>query len=289
MPAKEKIRSALNNWIRKHSGKGFTKIPMARWIYNTLTTRLKPRIVETNGYKMYLDKEDVGKISVFGQYKPFETEIVKKHIKKGMVVLNIGAHIGYFTLLASKIVGEKGKVFAFEPVPENFGILQKNISLNNLKNIVPLQKAVSDKTGKQKLNLSSISCGMHSLIDTDLIKSHKQIEVDVVSLDDYFKNYKGKIDFILMDIEGAEEKAILGMLKLLKKNKDIKILVELLPTYLKDAGTSFENVIALIRKLKFKIYSINENDKKITPLKNVKSFLESNKEKLCDNFLLTRT
>lgn len=288
MPLKKEIRSIVNKWIRANSGRGFTKFPPARWLYKILTIHLKPKIIEINGYKMYLDKEDVGKISVFGEYELFETEVVKKQIKKGMTVLNIGAYIGYYTLLASRLVGEKGKVFAFEPDPANFKLLKKNIKLNNSKNIKLIQKAASDKKGKQKLFLSTFSSNMHSLIYNEFSQPGGKIDVEVTTIDDYFKDYKGKIDFIIMDIEGAEPKALEGMSKTLNKNKKIKIIMELIPYLIEETGTNFKKFINSLQKSGFKVYKINEQIKKLEPLGDIDHFLRTREEKVSDNFLFVR-
>ena len=83
--------------------------------------------VKTEDHIMFLDKGDNLGLSINHIYGESDTKIVKKLIKNGDVVLDIGANIGYYTLIFAKLVGNSGKVFAFEPEPENFKILQKNI------------------------------------------------------------------------------------------------------------------------------------------------------------------
>ena len=68
-----------------------------------------------------------------GSYEPLETETVKREIKKGNVVSDIGANIGYFASIVAKLVGEEGKVFAFEPDPGNFALLERNVQTNGYK------------------------------------------------------------------------------------------------------------------------------------------------------------
>ena len=69
------------------------------------------------------------------------TALVKRIVRNGDIVVDIGAHIGYYTLIFARLVGPKGKVFAFEPEPNNFNLLIKNIKINGYKNIIPVQKA----------------------------------------------------------------------------------------------------------------------------------------------------
>jgi FkbM family methyltransferase len=177
---------------------------------------------EVLGHKMFLDSRDSLNLSIKGVYEPFETELVKKEIRKGDVVLDVGANIGYYTLIFAKLVGENGKVFAFEPDPSNFALLKKNVEINGYKNITLVQKAVSNKTGKTKLYLSDRNLGDHRIYDSH--DGRRYIEIDAIRLDDYFKDYNGKIDFIKMDIQGAEGGAIQGMRSLLKKSKNVKIV-----------------------------------------------------------------
>ena len=103
---------------------------------------------------MFLDSNDSLRLSINGTYSEYETDVMKKIVKKGDVDLDLGANIGYYTLIFAKIVGKNGKVFAFEPDLTNFTLLKKNVEINGYKNVVLINKAVSDKTGKLKLFLN---------------------------------------------------------------------------------------------------------------------------------------
>ena len=96
----------------------------------------------------------------------FEAELYRKAVKEGMTVLEIGANIGFFTLLFSRLAGEKGKVFAFEPDPDNFRLLEKNAQANGCTNTVCVKKAVSDRTGTEQLFVSEEHRGDHRLFDS---------------------------------------------------------------------------------------------------------------------------
>lgn len=218
-----------------------------------------------DGHKMFLDSKDSLHLSINGIYEPFETELVKKEIKKGDVVLDIGANIGYYTLIFAKLVGENGKVFAFEPDPTNFSLLKKNVEINGYGNrVVLVQKAVSNKTEKIKLYLCEDNKGDHRIYDSH--DGRQSIEIEAIRLDDYFKNYNGTIDFIKMDIQGAEGWAIQGMHNLLKKNKTVKIVTEFWPIGLKGSGIDPDEYFKILIELGFKLYEINEQEKKIKPI-----------------------
>lgn len=124
--------------------------------------------------------------------------------------------------------------------------------MNGYKNVILVQKAVSNKTGKLKLYLSEDNPGDHRIYNSH--DGRKSFEIEAIRLDDYFKDYDGKIDFIKMDIQGAEGWAIQGMLNLLKKNKTVKIVSEFWPIGLKRSGIEPDEYLKLLIELGFKLY-----------------------------------
>ena len=252
-------------------GHGIEKFYPAKVISRFIFSHLKPSFVEVQGHKMFIDSKSSLRLLILGAYEPFETELVQKEIKRGDVVLDIGANIGYYTLIFAKLVGEEGKVFAFEPDPTNFSLLKKNVEINGYKNVELVQKAVSNKTGKIKLYLSRYNNVCHCIYNSH--DGRQSIEVETIRLDDYFKNYNGEVDFIKMDIEGAEGEAIQGMFNLLKKNNNVKIITEFLPIGLKSSSINPEKYLKLLIELGFKLYEINEREKKIKPV-NIPKLLE---------------
>ncbi len=139
--------------------------------------------------------------------------LAKHDIKKGETIIDCGAYIGEFTLYAAKAVGQSGRVIAFEPDPVIFKKLTTNIELNGLKNITALNKGLWSKSGTLKFVGDSIKG--YSFMAAE--KDSNAIEVPVVSLDDELErlNIK-KVDFIKMDVEGAEIEAIKGSARTLK-------------------------------------------------------------------------
>ena len=196
------------------------------------------------------------------------TELFKKTVKEGNTVVDLGANIGYFTLLAAKIVGEKGKVFAFEPEPKNYSYLKKNIEINNYRNVTAFQKAVSDKNGKAKLYICDYDSGHHTINQSRGLEAYsrgreikiEEMNIETTRLDDFFKGKEELIDVIKMDVEGAEALALLGMDKILRKNKKLKMFVEFFPLLIKSMGNSPEEFIQkLLKDYQFSIYVIPED------------------------------
>lgn len=203
-------------------------------------------------------------------YEPLTVEIIKNEVKKGDVVLDIGAFVGYYTLLFSRLVGKTGKVFAFEPELNNFLMLKKNVEVNNYKNVILIQKAVTDKLGKIKFYLDKTPGGTtHTMVPN--LDHQKYIEIESVYLDEYLRDQK-KIDFIKMDVEGAEPLVFLGMKKILKENKNIKIITEFNYQMLKKQKVDPIGFLRLLQSYGFKIYHLND-EKKRTELITIPRFL----------------
>lgn len=164
----------------------------------------------------------------------------------------------------AQLTGPGGKVFAFEPDPDNLKLLRKNAVENGLENIVIIPAAVADGPGKIKF----FESGVHGALGYDATgnaESGGGIEVDVVRLDDFFADGRiQKVDLIKMDIIGSEGKALTGMRKLLKENGNIKIVSAFCPAFLRGAGSDPVSYLNVLTSLGFKIYDIAKN-KEITP------------------------
>lgn len=136
---------------------GLGHIPGLLALYNFLYgffihfCKINP-IVHIDGQKILISKDDLStsrRLLVYGEYVQETTEFLKGAIREGMVVADIGANIGYYTLLAAKRVGTSGRVYAFEPDPRCVEILRKNILLNGHSNVVVMPNAVSSAGGGQ--------------------------------------------------------------------------------------------------------------------------------------------
>jgi FkbM family methyltransferase len=210
---------------------------------------------------MYLDSEDSLRLSINGVYEEFETKTLETIIKKDDTVIDIGSNIGYYTLKFSKWVGETGNVYAFEPEPSNFDLLQKNISINNCQNVTLVQKAVSDKNDSVKMHLIDEHPAGHRIANEN---DENTISVEQITLDDYFSQKHETIDFIKMDVEGSEPGVIKGMQHLLQKSQNLKIMIEFAPHLIANYGITPKEFLDLIKSCGFKIYFLDKKKKKMT-------------------------
>ena len=152
-----------------------------------------------------------------GTYELDKQVLFTKELKPEMVVYDIGANVGYYTLLASTLVTNEGKVYSFEPFPENVAYLNKHLELNKISNVSVIEKAISNQNGKLKFEIGENN-SVGKISDTGTIV------VETISIDDFIKQGYPKPDVIKMDIEGAEYVALTGAHHLLKSNKPIIFL-----------------------------------------------------------------
>ena len=234
---------------RQLLGTGISKHKSISKVHNYFDSKIQKKIVNIEGIKFLGIIENV--MQVYVTNIP-EIEFCKKEIKKGDTAVDIGANIGLYTLFFSKLVGATGKVIAFEPDPENFDVLKKNIELNKITNVTLVQKGVSNKNETMKLYKSHAS-GAHSLVRNAKWQKDTYTDIQTITLDDYFKGEK--IDMIKIDTEGFELEVIDGCIKLLENNKNMKIISEFGSYYYK-----IDNLKVLypttLHKMGFKLFGV---------------------------------
>ena len=165
-------------------------------------------IRKVNNYPMILNFDEEGlsrHLMIHRIREVSETETVKRIVRPGMCILEIGANIGYYTVLMGKLVGKNGKIYAYEPYPRSVDILTRNVKLNNLTDIVEVHDlAVSSENTIQKLRLGRAS-NVHSLINYKTDDNNADyIEVKTKDIKEILVSTDRKIDLVRMDIEGHE-------------------------------------------------------------------------------------
>ena len=261
-------RDGLFHWITQINEKHITLDNLEKIIKDSpefnLAHQFKQGFTSTSeGFDLWIHPNDeiLSRSIVYDKiWEPETTKLIKNIIHEGDVGIDLGANIGYFTMLMANLVGTSGKIFSFEPEPQNFEILQKNIKQNHLKNVVANQSAIGDMNGKIKLYLSNTNAGWHKVFPKQFVDyevSDKNIDVKICSLDKEFIDKK--IDFIKMDIEGYEWNAIKGGKKILEENHDVKLIFEFFPMALRANNVKPDTVLTYLLDIGFHIYAIDEN------------------------------
>jgi FkbM family methyltransferase len=186
-----------------------------------------------------------------GVWAPEQTRLVREYLRPGMRFVDVGAHVGYFSVLAGKLVGPTGLVFAFEPHPRNFELLLANVWRNGLSNVLCFPWAVSDSSTFATLHEAEGNSGDHRLYasDDDL---RATLEVRQVALD-AFAALQPPVDFVKLDVQGAEEAAFRGMEQLLAASPDVTIALEYWPYGMERFGSDVGQVLPYFRRLGYAV------------------------------------
>ena len=195
---------------------------------------------QINGHSMYLAPS--GSYPplemAMARYEPGTTRLFKETVKSGMVVVDIGAHVGYYTLLAAKQVGPAGKVYAFEPEQDNHALLLKNIGMNGYNNIVATRMAVSDQQGCSTLYVSALDSGRHSMYRHGL-PERGSAPIETTTLDSFLASEGWpSVDLVKIDVEGAEVTVLDGMTHLMEECAGLRLIIEFNPALLQDGGVT---------------------------------------------------
>ena len=206
---------------------------------------------------IYLFKNSIlCKLIYFG-FELNEIGFIKKYLKNGDTFFDIGANIGLYTLHASKIIGNNGKVFAFEPTLGTFERLKQNIHLNELSNVKYYNIGLSNQ--KTILDLYVSNDGhdaWNSFALTDFLKESDTIKVEVDTIDTFIiENKIGKIDLIKLDVEGWEKYVLQGASELLSRDDSPVMMVEFTETNAFAAGYYLGEVYDFIEDFGYRWYS----------------------------------
>jgi len=227
-----------------------------------------------------------------GNYELAETNYCLKEIKKGMTVFDIGANIGLYSLLFAKLVSETGTVHAFEPDYKNFRRLVTNIYINGFETIVkPHNKAVFSKTQKVKLNTFPDSVNSwHTMGNLTLpnpwvpgktISPILVQEIQAISINDYcHENNIERIDFLKVDVEGAELDVFEGASKLFRLGKINKVLFEISLPQIQSMSHKPEDIFHFFKKYFYNIYRIQKDGSISNNLNNT--------DEVCINYVAIR-
>ncbi|MFH1442465.1 MAG: FkbM family methyltransferase [Candidatus Micrarchaeota archaeon] len=220
------LRGALKPFMGRGLG---ARIPGISKIYGFVMNKRIGRC-EIDGMKMFVDMEDrivSNELFYKGVFEPEETALLKELVRPGSVFVDVGAHIGYYTLLAAK---RKAKVYAFEPQGGNFSLLKRNVHANGFTNVFLYRKAVSDRGGRKvKLYCNVSNKGNNSIFAKDVVDKYGEEEVGTATLDGVLGGKK--VDLMKIDVEGAEINVLKGAGGLIEKNPGMKIVVEFTPAF----------------------------------------------------------
>ncbi len=219
-----------------------------------------------NNQKIKLDPRDdsVSKFIFLGNFEKETVLFITKYISYGDTVVDVGANIGFFTLIFSELVGKNGKVYSFEPSQREFLHLCENININKCRNIFLNQLALSNNNGFSKMNVlseskfgayNSLRRLSHSKVQNEKI----QIEnVRTLTFDSYLALFPESIpSLIKIDVEGFEKQVLEGMQSLLSTDNSPCLIIEICEGTHKDEGGSTQELITYIESFGYQLYGLS--------------------------------
>ena len=270
MSAGTGIQRAFSQLAVALSRAGVARVPGARQAYALLHRLVFPggeRRIVVNGMPMWVDTRDrVIATHLLGDevWEPLETAAFLAYAQEGMCVFDVGANIGYYTLLAARAVGPSGRVYAFEPEPHNFELLTRNVAENGFTNVRPVNAAVSNRAGVVRLHLDDANFGAHSF-DPGSVRnsSGRSVEAETVRLDDFADEARAFEAGVLVkvDVQGAEGLVVEGGRRLLALPK-VTAFMEFWPEALARAQADAARVLADLENLGFRFEDIESPEAK---------------------------
>lgn len=250
---------------------GISSVKRLRRIFIPLLKKLNPGKISIKhhytGNKFVLDAFVHKGYWYYGKKREVETmERFRDFITPGSTIVEVGGHIGYISVFFSYLAGDKGRVIVFEPGNNNLPYIKENVS--KLKNVMLIEKAVSDSNGTAKFYTENLSGQNNSLKPgygksvekmSYVKKEETVIEVETITLDTYFANTNIKPDFIKIDIEGAEDMAINGMKGTMSTA---------MPMLMIEITKNRQEVFALLKRSGYALFSPTSN----TPIDEVEHY-----------------
>ncbi len=228
-----------------------------------------------NKFELYYPKNDIwlnGMVNY--QYEPFESLLLLDQIKEDDIVIDVGANIGYYSLLMASKLGPKGKVYAFEPDPVNRSILEKNVKINRLEDsIIISDLAVYDRIGNSKLYLSDTNMGDHRLfLDQNERGKRHEMVVNTTTLDVFWNSInRPVVSLIKIDTQGCEPYVIQGGAELIQSCHP-DLFFEYWPYGYQQAGANFNRMKEFLKEVYRDFYFIDRGDRRLFTVQD--KFLE---------------
>lgn len=207
-----------------------------------------------------------------GVWETTVTSWLRATLRPGQTFVDVGANIGYFTLLAAQLVGAHGKVVAVEAHPRLAELLRRNVVLNDLRNVAAFHRAAWDENGELQFHLrqhfaansSVASLGTEGLAGLD--DQEHEVAVPGVRLDDLLAGQLGmqpggtsaKVDVVKIDVEGAELQALTGLQGTLRSSPQVRVMFEWSPGQLQMVGTNPGDLLDLFTSLELRFRLIED-------------------------------
>jgi FkbM family methyltransferase len=209
-----------------------------------------------------------------GFYEPETTVLLASVLKPGDTFIDVGAHVGYFSVLAAALVGAAGRVIAFEPEPRNYARLVEHVRLNGFAHVVPVPSAAGSEEGMLEFHFNSDNDGGHALWDVGrhLLNERsraapRSFPVEVTTVDRIVgRQPPGRVRAIKIDVEGNEHAVVRGAQRTIESHQVPFVIAEVNRTGLEQLGTSESALRAYMTGLGFETWLLQPGEPQLVRL-----------------------
>lgn len=265
---KRAIFRQLSNVLVAFTGHGDDRTPGTNQLHHKLSYRLfklapafgiapeeKIKIDSPARFSLYYNARDGGvghKLLMYREYEPNMTRVVTAVTRPTSKVWNIGANLGYYAVLTSKLA-PNGSVIAFEPHPSNLTLLRRNVELNNARNVTIVNAAVSDRSGELSFYESESNTGDHRIASDG---ARSSIRVNSINALEAIERFSAP-EILIMDVQGAEGVILRSLRQALGASRPAMVF-EFWPDGLSQSGSSAGEVEDLLHSLEYQVWRIDE-------------------------------
>jgi FkbM family methyltransferase len=271
------VRTTLRAWARTCRAPGYLYQVVDRWGGACATRPVSTRLPGGSSITCNLNDHVQRQIFFFGAYEPIDSYLFWLLLEPEMVVVDGGANVGQYSMLAAAKVGARGSVHAFEPIPDTFACLKKNLMANSLENITANNLALWNCEETVHLGMPEDmvdNVGSYTVGAAD--SSSGSIEASAASLDTYAVTHAlRRLDLIKLDIEGAESFALRGARKVLEEFRPT-ILMEINRQALTRAGSGVDALWAEMSRLGYRIWQPGISAEDSKPIDSLISIVQQN-------------
>ena len=219
-------------------------------------------------------------IHLSGTYEPNTLCVLRRHLRRGGVFIDVGAHAGVVSLAAARWVGRTGRLYAFEPSTREHQRLLDSLDLSGVSNVTPVRAAVGTTPGRGTLRVAAAPySGLNTLGDRfayDDIPESSRESVEIVTIDNYVQHHNiARVDAIKLDMEGGEAAALAGAARVLRRFRPV-LVIEINAKALDACGSTPSHVEELLLAVDYRTFAIGDFDASLTPVERIADFDEQN-------------
>lgn len=246
-----------------------TKRAWLRWFFATMPSQYRHEIVQIDQLRLRIPGSSTRRLQMASDAAI--AQFMRQYLAPGMQVVDVGANVGWYALLAASLVGPSGKVYAVEPTPDTLEVLRENVRMNSLQNVIILPVAAGARDEEREFFINGRYGGTNSMFGPKNVSQPPgSIRVKVARLDNLIE---GPLDMAKIDVEGAELEALAGMERLLATSPSLRLVVEWNPRAQQAAGYPPERLPEALLEKGFRLSILGHEEMPLSNAQEIQAAL----------------